>query len=173
MPLTTLNRSIVPFYLYPRHPPRALYQPEAGQPIRTPSAKPIVPIAKWIRHFHKHRPTVLPLQLPEPNHRNTRGHNRFLSDTSRDLRTTSTAACPPQPDHTMQRPSTPYSDPKVQGPKAQQLASGSALLRKMMNQANTVNKTGLHPSGVAYVLLPFLLCCLQQCSPSSNAQDHG
>lgn len=53
----------------------------------------------------------------------------------------------------MHRPSTPYNDPKVQGPRAQQLASGahSDLLRKMMNPANTVNKTGLHPSGVAYV----------------------
>lgn len=62
----------------------------------------------------------------------------------------------------MHRPSTPYNDPKVQGPRAQQLASGahSDLLRKMMNPANTVNKTGLHPSGVAYVPPYSLYLCL-------------
>lgn len=51
----------------------------------------------------------------------------------------------------MQRPSTPYNDPNVQGPQAQRLARGKVQdLRKMMNQT-TVNKTALHPGGVAYV----------------------
>lgn len=171
MQSTTLNRFIVPFYLYPRHPLRALFQSEAGQPIHTLSSKPINPPAKWIRHFHKHQPTASPLQLLLPTHVHTRGYNRSLSDTSRSLPTTSTAVCPLRTLVTMQRPSTPYNDPKVQGPRAQQLASGhnAGLLRKMMNQTNTVNKTGLHPSGVAYVFPP-LRCCLQNHSP--HVQDH-
>ncbi|KAH8776332.1 phosphoenolpyruvate carboxykinase-domain-containing protein [Diaporthe sp. PMI_573] len=45
------------------------------------------------------------------------------------------------------RTASPYTDPKVQGPRAKILSSGTqSNFRKML--VNTVNKTGLHPSGV-------------------------
>lgn len=150
---TGLVRSIVPIYLYPRHPLRALSISDPGHPLRPPrscSQKPIV---------HP-RGAVSPLHLSKP----TRRHNRALSETSRLLATTRTSRFPFHTTVKMHRPSTPYTDPQVQGPRAQQLASGSnaGLLRSMMmNPANTVNKTGLHPSGVAYVPCPTLptRCC--------------
>lgn len=47
------------------------------------------------------------------------------------------------------RPSSPYANPSVQGPKHQILSSGIHQdLRKTMF-SHTVNKTGLHPGGVA------------------------
>ncbi|KAI3535921.1 phosphoenolpyruvate carboxykinase [Colletotrichum costaricense] len=48
----------------------------------------------------------------------------------------------------VQRTASPYTDPKVKGPKSQILAEGTqADLRKMI--ASNVNKTPLHPGGVA------------------------
>lgn len=82
--------------------------------------------------------------------------SRFSSGPSRRPKptSTSTAEAPFAFTSKMQRPATPYNDPKVQGPRAQILASGNhSDLRKMMNNT-TVNKTGLHPSGVQYVSLP-------------------
>ncbi|KAB5566363.1 hypothetical protein GE09DRAFT_1106422 [Coniochaeta sp. 2T2.1] len=43
------------------------------------------------------------------------------------------------------RTNSPYSDPNVKGPRSQILSSGTEL-RKMIS--GSVNKTGLHPSGV-------------------------
>lgn len=153
-----LIRSFVPVYIYPRHPLRALPLSGTGTSILTFVQNPISSPPKRIRHFHKHqsRHPPLHLQFPDPDH--SRPDIRLLSETSRRPSSTRTPKSP-KPFLKMHRPSTPYNDPKVQGPRAQQLASGahSDLLRKMMNPANTVNKTGLHPSGVAYVF-PFSLC---------------
>lgn len=143
--------SIVPVYIYPRHPLRTLSLSGTTPYILSSFQNPIASPPKCIRHFHKHPAEHPP--LPFPHH--SRLHRRLLSGTSRKQNTTRTPASPgPKTRFTMQRPSTPYNDPKVQGPRAQQLAAGghSDLLRKMMNPVNTVNKTGLHPSGVAYVL---------------------
>lgn len=76
--------------------------------------------------------------------------SRFPSSPSQRPNPTSTSKAPFDFGK-MQRPATPYNDPKVQGPRAQILASGNRTdLLKMMQQ-NTVNKTGLHPGGVQYV----------------------
>lgn len=155
-----LIRSIVPVYIYPRHPLRALPLSGTGTSILSFVQNPISSPPKRIRHFHKHQSRHSPLHLQFPYPDSSRPDTRLLSETSRRPSTTRIPKSPKQ-FLTMHRPSTPYNDPKVQGPRAQQLASGahSDLLRKMMNPANTVNKTGLHPSGVAYVSpFPFYIC---------------
>lgn len=105
-----------------------------------------------IRHFpvrfHKHTAPYTTLRGTNSSPRLT----RFPSGPSRHSNPTSITKTPLDPRFVkMQRPATPYNDPKVQGPRAQILASGkNSDLLKMMQQ-NTVNKTGLHPSGVQYV----------------------
>lgn len=102
------------------------------------------------RHFpvqyHKH-------PAPYTTLRSTKSSSplsRFPSSLSHRSNPTSISKAPFDSSK-MQRPATPYNDPKVQGPRAQILASGNrADLLKMMQQ-NTVNKTGLHPGGVQYV----------------------
>lgn len=109
-------------------------------------------------HHHKHppRPHSPPRPSPYTTLRRTNSSpicSRFSSGPSRDPKptSTSTAEAPSALTSNMQRPATPYNDPKVQGPSAKILASGNhSDLRKMMNHT-TVNKTGLHPSGVQYV----------------------
>lgn len=159
-----LSRSILSVYIYPRHPLRTLSLSGTTLPILTFALNPISSPPKRIRHFHKHNSYCSPLHLPN----SSRPHSRLPSETSRDLSATRTPESPTQK-IAMQRPSTPYNDPKVQGPRAQQLASGthSDLLRKMMNPPNTVNKTGLHPSGVAYVFLslPNTYNCISRVQP--------
>lgn len=152
MPSPGLIRSIVPVYLYPRHPLRTLSPSGTGPSILTSSHNPILSPPKRIRHFHKHLAARPPLHVPN----SSRPDSRLRSGPSREPSTTRTPRVPSQNLPMMQRPSTPYNDPKVQGPRAQQLAAGgqSNLFRKMMNPVNTVNKTGLHPSGVAYVPFP-------------------
>lgn len=152
-----LTRSTSPVDLYPRLRLSTLSLPGTFQ---TNSLLKSNAAPEWTRHFHKHPAACTTLHTTN----SSPFLSRPLSDPSQGRNTTRTPKIPHQV-AIMQRPSTPYNDPKVQGPRAQQLASGNLSdLRKMMNQ-NTVNKTGLHPGGVQCVSFPLAL--------SLNRTDSG
>lgn len=158
MPSSLLFSSTQPVHLYARL--RALSHlgtaPHLPGPIRAAcsSSKPIV---KWASCFHKH-----PAAFSTLHHSNSStsalSTNNLSPDSSRDSQTTRTMKDPIQ-----NRPASPYANPSVQGPKHQILSSGNQQdLRKTM-LSHTVNKTALHPGGVAYVPIhpfshPLLLC---------------
>lgn len=160
MPLSGLLCSTQPGRIYPRlHPSTLLFfRPSQIQTTHTNSTtcthlRPTVRISnapEWTRHYC-HKPVTLQSSSFSPHLRAPSA--RLLSGFSRPANTTSTHEAPFfSSAFKMHRPSTPYQDPKVQGPRAQQLAAGTQQdLRKMLN--HTVNKTALHPGGVAYVVL--------------------
>lgn len=151
-----LTRSTSPIDLYPRL--RLRWTLSLAGTFQANSLLKSNAAPEWTRHFHKHPAACTTLHTIN----SSPSLSRPLSDSSRDRNTTRIPKVPCQI-AIMQRPSTPYNDPKVQGPRAQQLASGNhSDLRKMMNQ-NTVNKTGLHPGGVQYVSPPLQLFYGRSC----------
>lgn len=84
----------------------------------------------------------IPSALLLKQHYPSRTHNRSRKDEMEDLK---------RPSSPIERTSSPYSNPRVAGPRSQQLKQGqsnfhSTSLRTMVS--NTVNKTSLHPGGV-------------------------
>lgn len=152
MPLSNLVCSTTrPRRIYPRLHPSTLSCARPSQIQTTQTKSTYAP--EWTHHCC-HKPGTLHSSSFSPHLRALPA--RPLSDFSRTANTTSTLKAPFFSTAVkMQRPSTPYQDPKQQGPRAQQLASGTQQdLRKMLN--HTVNKTGLHPGGVAYVFTTHL-----------------
>ncbi|KAL2166489.1 hypothetical protein VTG60DRAFT_2726 [Thermothelomyces hinnuleus] len=47
------------------------------------------------------------------------------------------------------RTDSPYTDPSVKGPRTKLLSNRSPAVAAAANMVNTVNKTGLHPGGIA------------------------
>lgn len=102
------------------------------------------PIAKWV--CRSHHLAAHPTLHNAKRSFSAPSHTSSSPDISRDSQTTRTMK---DPIHN--RPASPYANPSVQGPKHQILSSGTQQdLRKTM-LSHTVNKTGLHPGGVAYV----------------------
>lgn len=143
MPSSVLFSSTQPVHLYSRL--RALSQlgPLPGHTrAALSSSKPIV---KWA--FRLSNRLVAYPTLHHANYSISAPSRNIASpENSRDSQTTRTMKDPIQ-----NRPSSPYANPSVQGPKHQILSSGTQQdLRKTM-LSHTVNRTGLHPGGVAYV----------------------
>lgn len=144
---SVLHSSTQPVHLYPRL--RTLsrlgsFQHRPG-PIRAAysSSKPIV---KWAFRLNNHLAVS-----PTLHHANysisAPSRNTASPEISRHSQTTRTMKDPIQ-----NRPASPYANPSVQGPKHQILSSGTQHdLRKTAMLSHTVNRTGLHPGGVAYV----------------------
>lgn len=151
---SVLLSSTQPVHLYPRR--RALCQLWTFQlrpgPIRAASSSS-KPIVKWILCPHNRLAAFSTLH--HTNYSTSAPSRKTASpDSSRDSQTTRTMKDPIQ-----NRPASPYANPSVQGPRHQILSSGTQQdLRKTM-LSHTVNKTGLHPGGVAYVTSIFTPSC--------------
>lgn len=162
-----LFSSTQPVHLYPRL--RALFRLRTIQhrlgPIRAAysSSKPIV---KWA--FRLNNRLAVSSTLHRANYSiSAPSRNTASPEISRHSQTTRTMKDPIQ-----NRPASPYANPSVQGPKHQILSSGAQHdLRKIAMLSQTVNRTALHPGGVAYVtsiLTPSLLvpsCIGTACFP--------
>lgn len=155
MPSSVLFSSTQPVHLYSRLRALSRLGPVPSLPAHSRAAlSSSKPIVKWAFRFSK-RLAVYPT-LHHANYRISAPSRNIASpENSRDSQTTRTMKDPIQ-----NRPSSPYANPSVQGPKHQILSSGTQQdLRKTM-LSHTVNRTGLHPGGVAYVtfiLTPFLV----------------